>query len=183
MKKPVALILSVILILGLCSCGNQNESNSKPNEVESSVFDLSEYKETASAYRAETYQASIILSNMGNYENTYWKALGRLSDTMVDSAFEWLSENSEETQDTMAAANESISSAYKDLVLVDFGDDKEAAEIDAGIRSLYDGYSSLYTLVTEPTGSREDFVRELSQLIGDVGAANDDLLLFLPENE
>ena len=184
MKKLILLVLSTSLAISLCSCGESVElSASGVPESPPASFQLSEYKTDVAAYRDLTYQASIILANVGNYENNYWKALGRLSEDMPSKAFEWLSENSEETQETVSASNEDIGSDYDALISTDFGENADAAEIDAEVRALYDGYSALYSLVTEPSGTREDFVLSLSGLIEDVEIAKDALSGLLSEGE
>ena len=184
MKKLILLVLSTSLAISLCSCGKSAEpSASGAQESPPASFQLSEYKADAAAYRDLTYQASVVLANVGNYENNYWKALGRLNEDMPDKAFEWLSENSEETRETVSASNEDISSIYDALISTDFGGNTDASEIDAEVRALYDGYYALYSLVTEPSGTREDFVLSLSGLIEDVEAANDALSGLLSEGE
>lgn len=201
MKKLVFAALAIAIVLALCSCksnvsvakerqyvptsqaeGDQTQNASTPAEiVDTESFDLTAYKEDASNFRVATYNASVILANMGNYENNYWKALGSLSDNMVDKAFDWLSENSDETKETVEANCESIRAAYKELILTDFGNDKEAAEIDTAVRALYNGYSELYDTILNPSGSRGYFASNVSDLISEIQSANDDLLLFLPE--
>lgn len=201
MKKLVFAALAIAIVLTLCSCksnvsvakerqymstsqseGDQTQNASTPAEiVDTESFDLTAYKEDASNFRVATYNASVILANMGNYENNYWKALGSLSDNMVDKAFDWLSENSDETKETVEANCESIRAAYKELILTDFGNDKEAAEIDTAVRALYNGYSELYDTILNPSGSRGYFASNVSDLISEIQSANDDLLLFLPE--
>lgn len=201
MKKSIVAILIAALVLTLCACGSTTpdsgaqstaavqepvkeaevDATAEETVTEADTFDLESYKESASDFRAEAYAASVILANMGSYENNYWKALGSLSDSMVDKAFTWLAENSDESQETVEAAYESIRAAYKELILTDLGDNTEAAEIDAGVRALYDGYSELYNIVLNPSGSRGDFASHVSDLISEIQSANDDLLLFLPE--
>ena len=201
MKRLAFAALAIAVVLALCSCTSnvsvaterQDVSTSQSEEdqtqnastpadiVDTESFDLAVYKEDASNFRVSTYNASVILANMGNYENNYWKALGSLSDNMVDKAFDWLSENSDETRETVEANCESIRAAYKELILTDFGSDKEASEIDAAVRSLYSGYSELYDTILNPSGSRGYFASNVSDLISEIQSANDDLLLFLPE--
>ena len=201
MKKFIVAILIPIFVLTFCACGGatadsaaQPDSAAQESEKEAEVnatieetvveadrFDLDAYKESASDFRTEAYAASVILANMGNYETNYWKALGTLSDSMVDKAFTWLAENSDESQETVEADYESIRAAYKELILTDFGDNAEAAEIDAGVRALYDGYSELYDTILNPSGSRGHFASHVSDLISEIQSANNDLLHFLPE--
>lgn len=184
MKKLISLSLSMILAIALCSCGEAQEPTASVSpDMPSASFDLSAYQADAETFRDLAYEASVVLANVGTYENNYWKALGQLSEDMPDVAFEWLSENSEETRETVSASNEDISSAYEALILTNFGENADAAEIDVEVRALYDGYSTLYSLVMEPSGTREDFVLTLSSLIEDVDAANDALSELLLESE
>lgn len=184
MRKLFLLSLSMLLTVSLCSCGGSDDPLvSVESETSVVSFDLSAYQADVSAYKEATYQASIILANVGNYENNFWKALGRLSENMADSAFEWLSENSEETRDTVVASNDSISEAYNNLISTNFGEDPDASEIDVAVRMLYDRYSELYSLVTEPSGTRDAFVLSLSSLIEDIEAANDALTDLLSEGK
>lgn len=184
MKKLILLSLSMILIIFLCSCGEVDEpSASGSQDTPFASFDLSAYQADAEAFRDSTYQASVILANIGTYENNYWKTLGGLSEDMAARAFVWLSENSEETQETVSAIHEDIDTAYEKLISVDFGENADAAQIDIEVRDLYGSYSALYILVTEPSGSRENFVLSLSSLIEDIESANDTLLGLLPAGE
>ena len=201
MKKSIVAILISIFVLIFCACGSttpdsatqpdsavqesakEEEVNAAAEEVvaEADKFDLEAYKESVSDFRSEAYAASVILANMANYENNYWKAAGSLSDGIVAAAYKWLAQNSDESQETVETDNEDIRIAYKDLILTDFGDNAEAAEIDTGVRALYDGYSELYNTVLNPSGSRGHFASNVSDLISEIQSANDDLLLFLPE--
>ena len=201
MKKSILAILIAALVLTFCACGSATaDSAAQPDSaaqetakeaevnatieeatVETDKFDLDAYKESASNFRSEAYAASVILANIANYENNYWKAAGSLSDGIVAAAYKWLAQNSDESQETVETDNEDIRIAYKDLILTDFGDNAEAAEIDTGVRALYDGYSELYNTVLNPSGSRGHFASNVSDLISEIQSANDDLLLFLPE--
>lgn len=198
MKKSIVATLILTLALVFCACGkttpdnaeqahnevqsaSEEDVNSADTSIEAEPFDLEAYKEKASDFRINAYAASIILANMGNYENNYWQALGRLDDGMVNKAFSWIAENSDESQETIESNYENIRTAYKGLILTDFGNDTEASEIDAGVRALYSGYSELYSAVTSPSGSREDFASHVSDLISEIQSANKNLLLFLPE--
>lgn len=184
MKKLISLSLSMILAVALCSCGEVQESPASGSpDVPSASFDLSEYQVDAETFRGLAYEASVVLANVGTYENNYWKALGQLSEDMPESAFAWLAENSEETRETVSEANEDIDAAYDSLTSVDFGGSNDAAQIDTEVRALYSSYSALYDLVTEPSGARENFVLSLSDLIEDIESANDALLGLLSAGE
>ena len=103
-----------------------------------------------------------------------------MGEDMPENAFVWLAENSEDTRETVSATNEDIDSAYESLTSIDFGENNDATQIDTAVRNLYGSYSALYFLVTEPSGSRENFVLSLSGLIEDIESANDTLLRLLP---
>ena len=181
MKKLILLSLSMILSVFLCSCGRAETPLASGDQGEpSALFDLSAYQVDAEAFRDLAYKASVVLANVGTYENNYWEALGRLSEDMPENAFVWLAENSEDTRETVSATNEDIDSAYESLTSIDFGENNDATQIDTAVRNLYGSYSALYFLVTEPSGSRENFVLSLSGLIEDIESANDTLLRLLP---
>lgn len=180
MRKMFAIILAAVLAISLCACGGI--SSDAETTTEGKVFDLDEYKREASEFRRSVYDASIILGNVGVYENKYWEISGSLNDEIVNRAFDWLAKNSDESKKTVDANNESIRAAYKKLVLIDIKDNAEATEINSGIRSLYDAYCELYRTVLAPSGSRGNFATSISDLINKIQSANDNLRLFLPEN-
>lgn len=174
MKKSI-LLITVLLALFLTGCGDPSQPDSSPS---STAFDLDVYKSLVSDCREEINAASLILANTGAYENNYWKTLGGLSDDMVDRAFTWLSENSAETRETVDSAYNDIRAAYKEIVLNEL-EGTEAEEIDSAFRGLYDAYCEMYSLVTQPSGSRENFAQSLSKLIDDIGDYDENLSLFL----
>lgn len=173
--KKTTFLATIVLVLFLAGCGSPSQSNASPS---STAFDLDTYKALVSSCREEINAASLILANTGSYENTYWKALGSLSDDMVDRAFAWLAENSEETRETVDSTYNDIRAAYKEIILNEI-EGKEAEEIDSAFRGLYDAYCEMYSLVTQPSGSRESFAQSLSKLIDDIGDYDESLSLFL----
>lgn len=152
---------------------DDGQANSTAN-----TFDLSAYKDLVADCRAKIKESGILLSNIGQWENNYWKAMGSLSDDMVGSAFEWLEEQSGENRDTVDSGYSDIRDTYKEIILLEV-EGKEAEEIDEAFRGLYDSYSSLYRLVTEPSGSRSDFVDDFNDSINAFTTHDDTLSLFL----
>lgn len=178
MKKSVFICAVVLAISFLLSGCGGSSAGPVETDVHEQTFDLEEYKASVSSCREDINSASLILANIGSYENNFWKALGSLSDDIVDSAFVWLSDNSEESQETVIAANDGINEAYKMIVLEDI-DGNEAKEIDVAFRNLYDAYSDMYDLVLNPSGDRASFAKKLSGLIDSVSDSDSDLALFL----
>lgn len=189
MKKLLCVVLASAFLPCLSSCkSEQMSSEIATPEPSVSSFNLDEYKSEASAYRQDVYQASIILGNIANYESKFLTAAYNFgdhpdADNVAENAFEWLSENSNESRDTVSSAYDDIRTSYRSLILSDFGDDPEAAEIDGYVRSLYEYYSGLYELVTEPTLLHSEFASEAADLLSGIQSTNEDMLIFLPESE
>ena len=189
MKKLLCVVLASAFLPCLSSCSSvQTSPEMSTPEPSVSSFNLDEYKREASAYRQEVYQASVILGNLANYESTFLTTANNFgsyttADDVTESAFEWLSKNSDESLDTVSSAYDDIRTSYKALILAEYGDDPEAAEIDGYVRSFYEYYSSLYELVTEPTLLHSEFASEAAGLLRDIQSTNEDLLIFLPESE
>lgn len=181
-KLYCALIAFVVCSLLFSGCGNtvnqKDFVSDDPTLNSEPMFDLDEYKLLVSVCRTAINDASIYVANTGTYEYNYWKALGKLSDSMTDSAFEWLSENSDATRETVDADYELIRQQYKDIILTEI-EGKEAEEIDAAFRSMYDAYSSMYSLVTSPSGSLSDFASSLNEYINAITSSDESLSLFL----
>ena len=191
-RKVLSLILATLMVLAFTGCGSTTDSaeGTPTPEVETTPtpeptptdipFDLDAYKTLVNACRADINSAHIFVGNVGNYENNYWKTLGRMSDTMVDSAFEWLAKNSDESRETVDAAYENIRQQYKAIILTEI-EGKEAEEIDSAFRNMYDAYSSMYSLVILPSGSRSSFAANLVDYMNIILDCDEDLALFLDE--
>lgn len=185
-KHSFAIAVMLLCMLLLAGCTNSGDTQTAvPDEPTQSIapaFDLDEYKELVSKCRADMNEASIFLSNTGQYEFNYWKAYdsvgGGTPEGIVDSAFEWLSEKSEATRETVDADYESIRKQYKEIILIEI-EGREAEEIDASFRSMYDAYSSMYNLVTSPSGGASGFGNSLSDHMKSFMEADEDLSLFL----
>lgn len=187
-RKFFSLILAGLMVVSLLGCASSNSgtnSEAPTQEIEKEEFDLTAYKALVSACRADINAAGTMVANVGKYENSYWTAMnnvnGRVdSDKMVESAFSWFSENSDESRETVDAAYESIRQQYKDIALIEI-EGKEAEEIDSAFRNMYDAYSSLYSIVTSPSGDRSNFVTSYNEYVGTITDSDEDLALFLDE--
>ncbi|WP_031475536.1 hypothetical protein [Agathobaculum desmolans] len=171
MKKIISFGLFAMIFI--CSaCSNNETANS------AETFDLDEYKSLVSTCREDISSAVIYIGNMATYEFNYWQNLGSMPDNLSEAAYEWLSENSDATKDTVESLHEDIRSAYKDITLSEI-EGNEASEIDSAIRGLYDAYSSMYSLVTSPSGTLQAFAEDISTYLDDITSYDDDLALYL----
>ncbi len=180
----LVVLIAIFFLVGCESNINKGDEISLPTETISTSsgvihdFDLDEYKLLVSECRSSINNASIYISNMGAYEIKYWKILGSLSDTMVDSAFKWLAEKSDGTRDSVETSYETIRKQFKEIVLIEI-DGNEAEEISKSFRSMYDSYIAIYLMVTSPSGTVESFATKLNNNINNITDSNNTLSLFL----
>ncbi len=180
MNRKCRLMATALALVMLCACSPSQVATTPPPELSPSPasFDLDAYKASVKTCSDEINEATIILYNMAKYENNYWQTLGELSDSMVGSAFDWIAENSEETEDSINATYDSIRAQYKEIVLVEV-EGKEAEEIEAAFKGLYDSYVDMYDIVTSPSGSIGDFVDAINENVRNSKDCSDELSLFL----
>ena len=169
MKK--LLLLSVILVFLLSGCASADISGPtpEPEPIETTPeltpepeLDISEYKAMAAQLSEHIMEISIIVSNMGKYMFNYWDALESVGGTvnyenMTEYAFEWLEENADMSKDDVLAEHADIKSQYSDFVDVNISG-MLAEDIYANMSDLYSTSDALYRLVTEPSGSVDDFL-------------------------
>lgn len=188
MKRIVCFLLAIISASLLVGCsGNNAQQDNQTNPPTTNVaqeaeqeFDLESFKNAVSQCQADINDASILIANMGTYEYNFWKALGSLSDSMTESAYEWLAENSDATKESVETAYESIRQQYRDITLTEYRG-KEAEEIYSAFDSVYQAYNDMYNLVTNPTGSLTDFATDLNNYIEAIQRNSNDLSLFLEQ--
>ena len=165
MTKKITLTFLLILLF-ICGCGTEAQITDSPSTEpsiveEETVFDISQYKSSASSFNDAVSENMLALYNMGKYEYNYWNSLENLGgspdfSTMPDTAFEWLSENSSNTKDSVLSAHESICQQYADLIIVPI-EGSEAEEIETLVKDIYSSYVSYYDLMTSPSGSIDNF--------------------------
>ena len=174
MKRVVLLLLILAMMVPLSACGDAGDRPSdgisqppskslEPAPPEDSRFDLDGYKALVSDCRTAIRNAGSVVAMMGVYEYYYWEARettggdDMTSSSIVDAAYEWLRESTDETRETVAAAYESIRRQYGDITLIEI-EGREAEEIDAAFRKQYMAYSLLYSLAATPAGCRISFL-------------------------
>lgn len=184
MKKIIVYILINVLLVSLAACGSPINSQTEATTAATTTapFNIEEYREIINTCRTDIYDSSILLSNMGKYEYNFMKALASVSgtpdDTVAEKAFEWLSENSDATKESVAEDYESIREQYKEIILIE-ASGKEAEELSDSLEDMYEAYTDLYTLVTEPHNYVSTFSSSYNDYIDTISECNDDLGLFL----
>lgn len=186
MKRILCILLTVISIALLVGCsGNNPQRDNQTNPPTTTVvpetepeFDLAAFKSAVAQCQADINDASIYIANMGTYEYNFWKALGSLSDSMTEKAYEWLAENSDATKESVETAFESIRQQYKDIALTEYSG-KEAEAIYTAFESMYQSYIGMYNLVTSPSGSITNFATDLNNYIEAIKESDSELSLFL----
>lgn len=195
MKFKIVVML-IIIGYGLTACGSstseKEESISEQAETyiqedskdEIIEFDLEEYKKSAQDLRSSMYTAALMLNNMTNYEVAHLQVSEKInsnvdSTELVQKAFDHIEKQEWDTRENIEASDSSIRKAYKEFILIEFNDNKEALEIETEIRSFYDAYAELYSLANSPSGSASDFESAVNKTINTMVSSNDALNLWL----
>lgn len=181
MKRIVCIFLAILAVVALSGCGRSNQTNPPTTTVTPKTdpaFDLAAFKSVVAQSLSDIVDTSNYLANLGNYEYTFWKIHGSLSDNMTKFAYEWLDENSDATKESIESDYQSIRQQYKDITLTEYSG-KEAETIYSAYESLYQAYVSLYHLVNSPSGSITDFNTNLNNYIKAITENRSELLLFL----
>lgn len=167
MAKKLSLIL-LLFVFVVSGCGDQNSSSDVPSAEPSSIeetvpFDISEYKKIVSEYNDYVSDNMIALYNMGKYEYNYWNNSEKLGATPDSSelsakAFEWIAENSENehTEISITSNHDEICNLYATIIKTST-EGSEAEEIENLVKDIYDSYTSLYNLITSPSGNLDSF--------------------------
>lgn len=157
MKNFLSIIVSFILILSLCSCGEN--------------FDKTAYLESAKAVNENIYNSTITIANYSNYIATYRntidtfnaKAPGVKSDfdaeVALQAADKFLENESGETRETMDQLHSTIISDYNNIKDVKTKD-KSIVSIGDKMSELYSVYSSLYECTMTPDGTAKEYLSE-----------------------
>lgn len=201
MKRSITIMLALLLLLCLAACGEKPESNPAPTPTEAPAapaettpppapteepvkFDLDAYKADVSGFRAKVMDNSLYLYNVAKYLNNYLETRTKLGGTVkldednIASGYEWLLEKANVTKDDIDTANDDIRTIYKAIILAEI-DGKEAEEIDAQVRDMFDAYSGLYDLVNTPTDAVTTFASKCNEYTGAINGADEKLGLFL----
>lgn len=150
------------------------------------AFDLNGYKDLISECNASIYDASILLSNMGQWEYNYWKNMVSMNgvlnyDLMAQKAEDWLNEKAEVSAGTVKENYDAICESYRQIIKTEI-EGKEAEKILETFDELFVTYSNLYLLVTSPSGSINIFADSFNDYTNSI-KNNNSLLDTLTEKE
>lgn len=197
MKARLAALCLSVLLASLAGCGGYRvpsgwpapagppsrvpaaESYAPERETPSPGISPDEYRAMVSALNARLMDEAELLIRAGLYEYNWW---GSNSDdpggvdleAMTGLVMAWLSENFEADADTLSAACADLIAAYADIASarVDGG---APAEISGLVDALVSAYYKLYTIVTGPSGTLQDFVPMLCSCTYSITTASADL--------
>lgn len=180
--KAFGISIAAIMMAGCGATTEESIQDSSVSEVQSveQKTDVSNPEPTieigisSDGYKAKILSeaeyiesASVLLSNMGKYENNYWKSLSSVGgsvdfDDVVSSAKEWLKENAEISESKLEEDYKQIITNHSEIISIEPNDTAVTA-ISSDYENLYNGYRALYQLVTSPSGSRSDFIDNFNE--------------------
>ncbi|NBH79183.1 hypothetical protein D3Z52_13620 [Clostridiaceae bacterium] len=191
MKRFLTVLL---LVLALTACASNESAPATDTTAEpEAVFDLDAYKSAVSECRTAINNAGLIIANVGSYEVNFCKSMNNINENtgwgsytietedVAESGFAWLEEKTDYTRETVDTSYSEIQQQYKEIILTEI-EGAEAKEIDAAFRELYDAYTTLYSLVTTPSGLPQDFAKEILACANTMTDSDEALALFLDES-
>ena len=130
------------------------------------------------------YTAALMLNNMTNYELAHLQVAEKLnskvdSEELLQKAFDHIEEQEWDTRENIESTDATIRKAYKEFILIESNENKEALEIETEIRNFYDAYVALYSLATSPNGSASSFESTVNKTNNFIVSSNDALDLWL----
>lgn len=145
------------------------ETTAADTESASSNMDSAECKEFLSRLNEDINTQDIILANMGEYINTYWKNLENVNgtfeeDTAVENAYDWLAKKSDYTKDTVVNGYDDITSAYTEMLQITT-DNPVLNDVIDRLKDEYSEYANFYTVVTAPGESRSSFIEKYNSCV------------------
>lgn len=193
MKKVLLIAIAAALIL--CGCAAQTEPAAPAPDVapdepqvveEAPAFDLAAYKEAVDQFRRDVVDDVISVGNIATYELRYMQSSETVSgkadsESTLNAALKWIEEETGVVLADIEAADKQIRAEYAALITTEI-EGKEAEELDAYVRAMYDGYSALYKAATTASpASSGSFALDLRDALVGIQDANGDISLFCGE--
>lgn len=153
-------------------------------------FDLEGFRAQISELHMNIMDNSLAVGNLGKFENQYWENMDNIAGTKHGSDFSetlyakgvaFYEEKSGTSFDDVISKNDTIRDQYKAIVLVS-PEGEEAVFLKDTITKLYDAYTALYTLTTQPNrASRNAFAADYNEYLKTIIAEDGNIKLFLDE--
>lgn len=181
MKRIFCTLLTAVLMFSLCACGTAEQTNkaADTNETFSSGETMSneDYSALLSELNESIYTQSVLLSNLGNYINSWWKSYESIGGTFttekaMTSAYEWLEKNSDYTEADIIKNHGDIQEIYKKFIQAD-NDDHLLLDVTERLKQQYTNYTEYFSLITAPGGSRNSFVADYNEYTQDISSSYD----------
>ena len=180
--------ITIIFLLSGCSSNNTESNNStsttSASAVESTpatttsttvaVISEDEYYKLAKDFSEKIDDASIYLSNMGQYEYNYMDNYTNISgndidsDTakeVVDEAKKWLVKKGKVKSSKIDNDYKTLTKEYNKLATLNISD--SAKVVAEKVDDIYDNYSNLYSLVTD-IGDFSSFADDYNDYIDNI---------------
>lgn len=165
MKKLRVIAIAVCFGLLMASC-----SAGEPKTT------IEEYNAAVASFNDTLMENAVLLSNIAQFENSYWKNLIKLGgrvdyDDIVSKAYDWLEEKSGETEQSVEQSYNEICSQYKAIISMNV-EGEGNARVSEKLDEIFEAYNSLYLLVTSPSGSNNNFVESYNDYTDTIVNAN-----------
>lgn len=178
MKKLVCLLLTVTLVLSVGGCSKKKDDTSSDNEKQQTSLSsqeetsIEEYTVLVFDCVEEIENASVLLSNMANYEYEYWSALDNIggnfeAEKAVQKARDWLSEKADVEENKIETDYKIIVGKYSDVVEVNISDGN-AKLLNNNLTKLYDEYCLLYNLTISPGDNLSIFTTNYNSYVDNI---------------
>lgn len=196
MKPRLTLLCLSIALLFLASCRTGDIPNpsylpagpgpqvpaAQPDSAEEPQIPAvspDEYYAMVSALNTRIMDESELLIRAGLYEYNWWGSYsgdsgGADLNAMMEQMMDWLSENFDSNADTIAAARNDLIADYMAVAYANV-DGAIPPEVTDQVDTLFAAYCQLYAIVTQPSGTVQDFVRMLCSCTYSITTINVDL--------
>lgn len=184
--KKILLTISLSTVILLCGCSTNNEAIFKDTEttqtdnITQEPFDMESYKNSIKHFNDSAMDTSVLLSNMAQYENNYWQAIGgKINfDKMLSATYDWLEEKGNTKKEELEKKYNDVCSIYKEISLIEVSD-KEAEELQSESKALFTSFNALYNLATNPSGDNSTFVKNYNEYIDSIKSHNSLIEIYL----
>lgn len=139
--------------------------NGEPLSPIDEEIELSEYKNLIKKCSEDINNMAIILGNMGTYQANYWKAMNSIGGRvdflkLGSSAYEWLEEEADITQEQVEEDYQNIVNQYKEIIDINVTEINKL-DLRTKFSNLFDNLHNFYQLINSPSGTLSDFSKKV----------------------